>query len=88
MKKWKKSLKQQSLEDSGLLIEGVTKTIKNKMKELRGRIIGVLLGAFGKCFLGNMLAGRGATVTSPGQTSYQSQRGFLIPPFPLANFKI
>ena len=55
-----------------MLIKGVTKTTKNKMKELRGRIIGVLLGTFGKCFLGNMLAGRGATVTSPGQTSYQS----------------
>ena len=33
-----------SLEESGLLINGVSQTIKNKAKEQKGRFLGKLLG--------------------------------------------
>ena len=48
-----------SLEDSGLLIEGVSKTYTNKAKEPKGRVSGILLGKLGTTFLGNKLAGKG-----------------------------
>ena len=49
----------ESLEDSGLLIEGITQTIENKTKEQKGGSLGILLGTLGAGFLGNMLAGKG-----------------------------
>ena len=45
----------QALEDSNILLKGVTKTIKNKTKEQKGGFIGMLLGTLGACLLGNML---------------------------------
>ena len=44
-----------SLEDSGLLLEGVSKTIKNEAKELKGGFLSMLLGTLGAGLLGNML---------------------------------
>ena len=35
------------LEDSGVLLKGVTKTIKNETKEPRGGFLSMLLGAVG-----------------------------------------
>ena len=46
-----------SLEISGLLIKGVTKTIENETKEQRGGFLGLLWGTLGESLLGNMLAG-------------------------------
>ena len=37
-----------SLEESGLLIKGVSETIKNETKEHKGRFLGKLLGTLGK----------------------------------------
>ena len=37
-----------SLEESGLLIEGVIKTIKNEAKEQKGRFLSMLLGNLGE----------------------------------------
>ena len=48
-----------SLDDFGLLIKGVSETIKNEAKEQTSKFLGMLLGTFGACFLGNMLAGKG-----------------------------
>ena len=48
-----------SLEESGLLIKGVTETIKNEAKEQKVRFSGTLLGTLGANLLGNMLAGKG-----------------------------
>ena len=36
-----------SLEESGLLIIGVSKTIKNEAKEQKGRFLSMLLGTLG-----------------------------------------
>ena len=48
-----------SLEDSGLLLEGVSETIKNKAKEQKEGFLSMLLGTLGASLLGNMLAGKG-----------------------------
>ena len=46
------------LEDSGLLLEGVTKTVKNEVQEQSG-FLSMLLGTLGKSLLGNLLTGKG-----------------------------
>ena len=48
-----------SLEDSGLLLKGVTETVQNEAKEQKGRFLSMLLGTLGASFLGNLLTGKG-----------------------------
>ena len=48
-----------SLEDSGLLLEGVTKTVQNEVKEQKGGFLSMLLGTLGASLLGNILAKKG-----------------------------
>ena len=50
-----------SLEDSGLLLKGVSETIQNEAKEQKGGFLSMLLGTLGASLLGNMLAGKGIT---------------------------
>ena len=45
-----------SLEDSSLLIRGVSKTIKNEAEKQKDGFLGMLLGTLGTSLLGNMLA--------------------------------
>ena len=47
----------QALEDSNILLKGVTKTIKNETKERKGGFLSILLGTLGASLLGNLLAG-------------------------------
>ena len=47
-----------SLEDSGLLLDGITEAVKNEVKEQKGGFLSMLLGTLGASSLGNMLAGR------------------------------
>ena len=47
------------LEDSGLLLKGVSETIKNEGKEQKGGFLSMLLGTLGGSLLGNILAGKG-----------------------------
>ena len=49
----------ESLEDSGLLLERVSETIKNEAKEKKGGFLSMLLDTLGASLLGNMLAGKG-----------------------------
>ena len=48
-----------SLEDSGLLLKGVSETIQNEPNEQKGDFLSVLLGTLGASLLGNILAGPG-----------------------------
>ena len=48
----------QALEDSNILLKGVTKTIKNETKEQKGRFLSMLLGTLGAGLLGNLLTGK------------------------------
>ena len=47
----------EALENSGILLKGVTKTIANETKEQRGGFFGMLLGTLGASLLGNLLTG-------------------------------
>ena len=40
-----------SLEDSGLLLKGVTETVQNEVKEQKGRFLSMLLGTLGAGFI-------------------------------------
>ena len=56
----------QSLEESGLLIKGVSRTIKNKAKEQKGRFLGMLLETLSASLLGNLLTGKGTIRAGKG----------------------
>ena len=47
-----------SLEDSGLLLRGVSETIQNEAKKQVGGFLSMLLGTLGASLLGNILAGK------------------------------
>ena len=49
-----------SLEDSGLLLKGISKIIQNEAKEQKGGFLSMLLGTLGASLLGNILAGKEA----------------------------
>ena len=48
----------QALEDSNILLKGVTNTIKNETKEQRGGFLSMVLGTLGASLLGNLLSGK------------------------------
>ena len=48
-----------SLEDSGILLKGVSETIQNEDKEQKGVFLSMLLGTYGASLLGNTLADKG-----------------------------
>ena len=47
----------EALENSGILLQGVTKKIENETKEQRGGFLDMLLGTLGGSLLGNLLTG-------------------------------
>ena len=47
-----------SLEEYGLLIKSVSKTIRNEAKEQNGRFISMLLGTLGASLSGNLSTGK------------------------------
>ena len=49
----------QALENSGVLLKGVTKTIKNETKEQKRGFLSMLLGTLEASVLGNLLSGKG-----------------------------
>ena len=55
-----------SLEESGLLIRGISGAIKNEVKEQKGRFLSMLLGMLAASILGNVLAGRGVIRVGEG----------------------
>ena len=47
----------ESLDNSGILLKGASKTIENETKELRGGFLSMLRGTLGASLLGNLLTG-------------------------------
>ena len=47
-----------SLEDSGLLLKGVTESVQNDVKKQKGKFLSMLLGTLGASVLGNILTGK------------------------------
>ena len=93
----------QALEDSEILLKGVTKTIKNEKKEQERGSLSLLLSTLGTSLLGNILAGKGIVWARSGRCSLKSYKkgkgivrtgygkkrmGFLMPTYPLINFEI
>ena len=68
-----------SLEDPGLLLEGVSETIKNETKEHKGGFFNMLLGTLGASLLRNMLAGKGVIRAGEGtvRVGYGSKKPSL-----------
>ena len=48
-------MKIQALEDSNILLKGITKTIKNEAREEKRGFLSMLLGTLGASLLGNLL---------------------------------
>ena len=71
----------QSLEESGLLIKGVSEAIKNEAKEQKGGFLGMLLDTLGASSLGT---GKGTIKAS--EDTVRADQDFL-PPHPLKNFE-
>ena len=44
-----------SLEDSGILLDGITETVKNEVKEQKGGFLSMFLGTLGASLLGALL---------------------------------
>ena len=62
-----------SLEDSGLLLKGISETIQNEAKEQKGGFLSMLLGTLGTSLLGNILAGK--WISRAGEGAIAKRRG-------------
>ena len=56
----------EALENSGILLKGVSKTIENETKEQRGGFLSMLLGTLGASLLGNLLTGGKSIMSKSG----------------------
>ena len=66
-----------SLEDSGLLLKGVTETVQNEVKEQKEGCLSMLLGKIGASLLENLLTGRGVTRAGKGRRINRAGEGVL-----------
>ena len=90
----------EALENSGILLKGVTKTIENETKEQRGGFLSMLLGTLGASLLGNLLTGKemmragegivraGEGIVRAGEGSKKNNLNSMLPFHPLANIEI
>ena len=90
----------EALENSGILLKGVTKTIENGTKEQRGGFLSMLLGTLGASLLGNLLTGKGIMkagdgivragngIVHAGEGSKKKKLNLLLPFHPLTNIEI
>ena len=91
-----------TLENSGILLKVVTKTIKNETKEQKGGFLSMLLGTLGASLLGNLLSG-GKGIVRVGEGIVRAGEGVkkikkslqqslvqstLMPLHPRTNFEI
>ena len=78
------------VQDSNVLLKGVTETIKNETKEEKGGFLSMLLGTLGASLLGNLLTGKRTVRAAEG--TVRAGKGILkkalTRPHPLTNFEI
>ena len=67
-----------SLEESGLLVKGISETNKNENKEEKGGFLLMLLGILATSILGSALTGKGVIKTGEGTT--RAGENFWCPP--------
>ena len=88
-----------SLENSNVLLKGVSETIQHEAKEQRGGFLSMLLDTLGASLLGDILSkglsGKGVIRAGEGtiRAGYGSKKTFLkkiltLPAHPLTNFEI
>ena len=74
----------QSIEDSNILLRGITNTIKNEAKEQKGGFLSMLLGSLGASLLENLLSGKGIVRAGYGHPSKKEKEfvraGYGRPP--------
>ena len=56
----------QALQDSNIILNGVTKTVENETKEQKGGFLSTLLGTLGASLLGNLLSAKGIVRAGSG----------------------
>ena len=91
----------EALENSGILLKGISKTIENEPKEQRGGFLGMLLGTLGASLLGNLLTGgkgmmrsgdgivrAGDGIVRAGEGSKKKKTNLLLPFHLLTNIEI
>ena len=66
----------EALENSGILLKGVTKTIENETKEQIGGFLSMLLGTLGASLLGNLLTG-GKGIVRAGEGVISADDGIV-----------
>ena len=66
-----------SLEDSGLLLKGITETVQNEVKEQKGGFLSMLLGTLGASLLGNLLTGKGIYRAGKGKGINRAGEGIV-----------
>ena len=71
----------EALENSGILLKGVSKTIENETKEQRGGFLSMLLGTLGASLLGNLLIGRKGIMCGGDQILRAGSRSKKKPKF-------
>ena len=82
-----------ALENSGILLKGVSKAIKNETKEQKGGFLSMLHGTLGASLLGNLLTGgkgimrAGDGIVRAGSGS-KKKLNSLLPFHPLTNIEI
>ena len=77
----------EALENSGILLKGVSKTIENETKEQKEAFLSMLLGNLGASLLGNLLSG-GKGIVRAGAGAKKKQKFNLMPFHLLTNFEI
>ena len=65
-----------SLEDSGLLLKGVTETVQNEVKEQKGGFLSILLGTLGASLLENLLSGKAINRAEIERAGYGNKMDF------------
>ena len=93
----------EALENSGILLKGVAKTIENETKEQRGGFLSMLIGTLGASLLGNFLtggkgmmragegivrAGKGSATSRAKGEGAKKKLNSLLPFHPLTNIEI
>ena len=66
-----------SLEDSGLLLKGVTETVQNEVKEQKGGFLSMLLGTLGARLLGNILTGQETNIAGKDRGINKAGEGIV-----------
>ena len=66
-----------SLEDSGLLLKGITESVQNEVKEQKGGFLSMLLGTLGASLLGNLLTGKGIHRAGKGKEIHRAGEGIV-----------